>query len=108
MKSLFFCEACGAEVPGETDTCPSCGRSFQGVRCSRCKRAGQIADFAHGCPDCGYLSKEKIAEVVMPTGLDTAAKKLRRQKDWPTSRYWMLSVLIIIVLSLVIYIWISG
>ncbi len=107
MKKSFFCEACGAEVKGRSDACPSCGRSFLGVRCSRCGKEGSPEDFIRGCPDCGYMTEQKTA------GRDSGGtplpwpekRRYKKRPDWPTSRYWTLSALIVIAVALILYFW---
>jgi predicted RNA-binding Zn-ribbon protein involved in translation (DUF1610 family) len=53
-KPHFFCESCGAEVPLRAKRCPRCGRFFASVRCPSCGFTGDEAQFAKGCPSCGY------------------------------------------------------
>jgi uncharacterized membrane protein YvbJ len=107
MKGSFFCEACGAEVKGRSDSCPSCGRSFLGVRCPRCDNEGSAEEFKAGCPKCGYLTEQKTAgseqhHPEVPWPRKTASK---RRPDWPASRYWTLSILIVISVGLIFYFW---
>ncbi|MDR0449785.1 MAG: zinc ribbon domain-containing protein [Treponema sp.] len=52
----FFCDNCGSEVDRDTKKCPRCGRFFASIRCPRCGFTGADADFAAGCPACGYSS----------------------------------------------------
>ena len=101
MKKSFFCEACGTEVKGRSDTCPSCGRSFLGVRCPRCGKEGSPEDFTRGGPDCGYMTEQKTA------GRESGGTpRFNKRHDWPTSRYWTLSALIVIAVALILYFWI--
>ncbi|NIZ40126.1 zinc ribbon domain-containing protein [Entomospira entomophila] len=60
MKSHFFCDACNREVASHLDKCPYCGVKFAGVRCPACQYHGTIADFANGCPSCGYTLGEQF------------------------------------------------
>ena len=53
-EAKFFCESCGAEVPGRSKVCPVCGKFFASVRCPKCGRTGESEDFKNGCPTCGY------------------------------------------------------
>lgn len=50
----FFCEGCGAEVPGNSKFCRKCGRFFASVRCPICGDTGASDRFKNGCPTCGY------------------------------------------------------
>ncbi len=50
----FFCEKCGAAVPGDAEKCPKCGRVFYSVRCPSCGFTGNADLFVSGCPLCGY------------------------------------------------------
>lgn len=56
MKNVakFFCENCGAEVPGNSKFCRQCGRFFASVRCPACGITGPNEKFRKGCPNCGY------------------------------------------------------
>jgi len=100
MKNAFFCEACGAEVKGRSDTCPSCGRSFLGIRCPRCGKEGSADVFKGGCPDCGYLAESEEDTVPWPE-----KRHYRVKPDWPASRYWSLSALVVIGVGLILYFW---
>ena len=53
----FYCENCGKPVALRANSCPSCGKSFEAVKCPECGFFGKSALFADGCPSCGYLSK---------------------------------------------------
>ena len=55
----FFCENCGAEVPGNSKNCPKCGRSFASIRCPACNFIGDEAQFRNGCPSCGLSPGSK-------------------------------------------------
>ena len=102
MKGSFFCEACGAVVNSRSDSCPSCGRSFMGVRCSKCGKEGSLQEFKGGCPECGYMSEVK------PAGLLNSWPEKRHYRhgpDWPASRYWILSAMVFIGLGLIMYLW---
>lgn len=52
----FFCENCGKPVPLRANSCPSCGKAFEAVKCPECGFLGKSALFSDGCPSCGYLS----------------------------------------------------
>ena len=52
----FYCENCGNAVSLKADSCPSCGRRFDAVKCPECGFSGKAALFTDGCPTCGYLS----------------------------------------------------
>lgn len=56
-KAKFFCENCGTEVPENAKFCKQCGKFFSAVRCPSCGATGNAADFAKGCPLCGYAVK---------------------------------------------------
>jgi uncharacterized membrane protein YvbJ len=104
MSGSFFCEACGAEVKSGASSCPSCGRRFLGVRCPECGREGRPAEFAKGCPDCGYMAgSEGKAFSAVP-----GRRKRPPRKDWPASRYWSLSILLIFALAAILFFWLRG
>ena len=52
----FYCENCGNTVSLKADSCPSCGRRFDAVKCPECGFSGKATLFSDGCPSCGYLS----------------------------------------------------
>jgi predicted RNA-binding Zn-ribbon protein involved in translation (DUF1610 family) len=52
----FYCENCGNSVALKADSCPTCGRRFDAVKCPECGFSGKSALFSDGCPSCGYLS----------------------------------------------------
>ncbi len=52
----FYCENCGNSVALKADSCPSCGRRFDAVKCPECSFSGKTSLFSDGCPSCGYLS----------------------------------------------------
>ena len=52
----FYCENCGNSVSLRADSCPSCGRRFDAVKCPECGFSGKSNLFSDGCPSCGYLS----------------------------------------------------
>jgi hypothetical protein len=122
MKGSFFCEACGTEVTGRADTCPSCGRPFLGIRCPKCGREGSAGDFRNGCPDCGFLTEGKSAGSIKtqrkqkPDATDRAAEvrtipwpdspRKSRKNEWSASRYWTLSALVAFGIGLIIFFWI--
>ncbi len=53
-KASYFCENCGAEVPGNSRFCPKCGKFFSSVRCPKCAHTGSAYSFRNGCPVCHY------------------------------------------------------
>jgi len=57
----FFCESCGAEVPGNAKTCPACGKHFASVLCPACGFTGEETLFKGGCPVCGYSARPPLA-----------------------------------------------
>jgi hypothetical protein len=61
MKTRFYCESCGQEVSPTARRCPGCGRHFTSVKCPECGFEGRAADFAEGCPSCGYLQGPRKA-----------------------------------------------
>ncbi len=107
MKKSFFCEACGAEVRGRADSCPSCGRSFLGIRCPRCGKEGSAEVFVKGCPDCGYMTEMKSADTARGhQKLEwPSANKHRSRPLWPTSRYLALSFVLLFSIALILYFW---
>jgi predicted RNA-binding Zn-ribbon protein involved in translation (DUF1610 family) len=96
MKGTFYCESCGAEVKADVDSCPSCGRSFIAVRCPQCGHEGTSREFRDGCPGCGYLDDSDAIEPI---------KTPFRRKEWPASRYWTLSILLIVTISMILFFW---
>ena len=52
----FYCESCGNSVSLKAESCPSCGRRFDAVKCPECGFSGKPGLFSDGCPSCGYLS----------------------------------------------------
>jgi len=52
----FYCENCGNAVSLKAESCPSCGRRFDAVKCPECGFSGKPNLFSDGCPSCGYLS----------------------------------------------------
>jgi hypothetical protein len=60
MKIKFYCENCHNDVPLDTDYCPYCKKLFFSVMCPICKYEGKAAEFARGCPACGYLKEHMI------------------------------------------------
>ena len=107
MKNSFFCEACGAEVKGRSESCPSCGRSFLGIRCPRCGKEGSADEFIQGCPDCGYMAdfKESVSgRTARPAG---DRPERRSRAPWPASRYLLLSALVLLAILIILYIWLS-
>ncbi len=108
MKNAFYCEACGTEVKGHSDSCPGCGRSFLGIRCPRCGKEGGPEDFEIGCSICGYMAEKSPDEKNFTAKRPDSVKSSRASggwPNWPSSRYWILSALIIIGLGLVLYFW---
>ena len=104
MPGSFFCEACGAEVKSGASECPSCGRRFLGVRCPRCGREGRSSEFSDGCPDCGYMTDGD--QPVFPA--ETRSRKTRYRSEWPASRYWTLSALVILGIAVALFFWFRG
>jgi len=61
MKTRYFCDFCGEEVPANTPRCPRCGKIFTAVKCPKCGYMGKADDFNSGCPSCSYLiDKEEL------------------------------------------------
>jgi hypothetical protein len=58
-RALFTCDHCQTPVDLFADSCPSCGKRFDAVRCPRCAHQGQPGTFRNGCPSCGYLSESR-------------------------------------------------
>jgi predicted amidophosphoribosyltransferase len=55
-RAAFTCDFCGTAVDLFADSCPSCGKRFEAVRCPRCAHQGRPGTFGNGCPQCGYLA----------------------------------------------------
>jgi len=65
----FYCENCGNSVSLRADSCPSCGRRFDAVKCPECGFSGKPGLFSDGCPSCGYLSSlTSISSEAFPGG----------------------------------------
>lgn len=110
MKNAFFCEACGAEVKGRSESCPQCGRSFLGIRCPRCGKEGSAEEFLRGCPDCGYMADLKNTtggSRRQSAGNRPDPGKHRSHVPWPASRYLVLSALVVIAILVILYLWIN-
>ena len=43
----------------KAESCPSCGRHFDAVKCPQCSFTGKPDAFVNGCPSCGYLRGER-------------------------------------------------
>ena len=113
MRNSFFCEACGAEVTERSESCPSCGRSFLGIRCPRCGKEGRADAFVRGCPDCGYMAQatESVNGKTGPTAGPRPARpedrRRRSRAPWPASRYLILSALVIVAVLIILYYWLN-
>jgi hypothetical protein len=77
----FFCDNCGAEVPRDSKTCHSCGRSFSSVRCPYCGFVGDEILFMTGCPVCGYFTPPADDESDNNAVSKTEAKAKKNSKD---------------------------
>lgn len=76
MKTAkFFCESCGAEVPGNSKFCKKCGRFFSSVRCPVCGETGPNEKFTNGCPKCGYTVKGGADGAREKTRVSRAARR---------------------------------
>jgi uncharacterized membrane protein YvbJ len=80
MGAMFFCENCGALVNASEKMCPSCGLTFNGVRCPSCGFVGEQGDFRAGCPSCGYLSPPKRGTGTRKASADEEAGTSRKRK----------------------------
>lgn len=60
-KAKYFCENCGSEVAAKAKFCPKCGKFFSSVRCPECAYTGDVKEFIHGCPQCGYAVPKNIS-----------------------------------------------
>ena len=58
-RTMFSCDFCQTPVDLFADSCPSCGKRFDAVRCPRCGHQAQPGSFRDGCPNCGYLAAPK-------------------------------------------------
>lgn len=116
-EAKFFCESCGSEVPRKSRFCPTCGKFFASVRCSKCGHTGASEDFKTGCPECGYAVSPDGKSLLnaKTNGFSTNNKKTASffQKKHNNSQgnsdgslpVWMyiISVLILIVLIICLY-----
>lgn len=66
MGAKFFCENCGTLVDESHDSCPSCGLTFNAVRCPSCGFIGRQEDFKLGCPSCGFLTPKREEALKKP------------------------------------------
>ncbi len=85
MGAKFFCENCGALVDASERKCPSCGLTFNGVRCPECGFIGEQRDFSSGCPSCGYLKPQSRGTGTRP-GLPSAGTPQRVREEIPPRR----------------------
>lgn len=74
----FYCENCGNSVALKADSCPSCGRRFDAVKCPECSFSGKSNLFSDGCPSCGYLS----SLTSISSGLSSGAGDLDPNADF--------------------------
>ena len=74
----FYCENCGNSVALKADSCPSCGRRFDAVKCPECSFSGKASLFSDGCPSCGYLS----SLTSISSGLSSGAADLDPNADF--------------------------
>ena len=114
----FYCENCGNPVSLKADNCPSCGRSFESVKCPECSFAGKADLFVDGCPSCGYLSTAASSAISGNLGImevdlaDTgaarsmgSADRATRRKPLPAWAYAIITVGLIgfLIFLLVVY-----
>ena len=112
-EAKFFCENCGAEVPGKAKVCTNCGRFFASVRCPKCGRTGSTDEFKKGCPACGYAingnhnSKKTIFNPSILTGNSFSSNQnVKRHKTLETSLpiwVYVLTMLVFAVLIAILY-----
>lgn len=75
-KAKFFCENCNSEVPAKAKFCPKCGKFFSSVRCPQCSYTGDIKEFIHGCPSCGYaLNKPSVHQTLEENSTESFENK---------------------------------
>ena len=98
-KIAYLCEACGAAVTPGSVSCPECKRLFYGIRCPRCQKEGKPETFLSGCPSCGYL---------MDNVQLTLESYIKHKPHWPAKYYWLLSTAVLLILSTILYFWLSS
>ncbi len=105
----FFCENCGAEVPGKARVCTNCGRFFAAVRCPKCGKTGSNNDFKKGCPACGYAingshqSKKSIfTPSVLTKGKDYSSSEEKPKKVYEGSLPVWVYIFTIMVLAVLV------
>jgi hypothetical protein len=67
-KTRYYCEYCGAQVRETDKLCPKCARFFTAVKCPKCGHSGDAAEFASGCPACGYCAQGPLEEFYLDGG----------------------------------------
>ncbi len=83
VKTRFYCENCGREVPFNAEVCPYCGKVFDAVKCPICGYEGSPEEFTSGCPKCGYLSVSsgiKVDFAVNAENVDSEKSKTKGKK----------------------------
>ena len=94
MKTRFFCESCGREVSPTARRCPGCGKNFTSVKCPECGFEGGVADFADGCPSCGYLQGPSKGGIRMRSG--RSGQPRRQPRSRPLSRrFYRVSMIVL-------------
>ena len=77
----FYCENCGKPVSLKADSCPSCGRRFDAVKCPECAFSGKSELFLDGCPSCGFLSENLAAINTADSGFREVNLKKRDNEE---------------------------
>jgi len=100
MKSRFYCESCGQEVPFNAEKCSNCGKTFHAVKCPVCLFEAPPAQFVEGCPRCGYIGSRTnyIRDPKQGTG------RVRSKRNLPPRWLytWGAGVLLLLLLALLI------
>ena len=109
MGRAYYCELCKTRVDWYAKSCPLCGVSFSGVKCSKCEKIGSSHEFLNGCPQCGNLGGGSL--VGEATGRAVVLKgnggREGNHRPWHSSLYWFLSVLIIVIVGFIAAYWLK-
>ncbi|MBN1686944.1 MAG: hypothetical protein JW852_09835 [Spirochaetales bacterium] len=110
----FYCENCGNAVSLKAESCPSCGRRFDAVKCPECGFSGKSSLFSDGCPSCGYLSsltsissgsRPGVVEVDpdIDVGTQAAGKKSRTAKNRQSLPAWAYTLITVGLVGFLIF-----